>query len=186
MDFLIGFDGRIGRGKWWLGQLVNLFILISLAFALVLSGSTGNFEEEMSSFSGQQWLVLIIGLLAAISVNASVCVKRYHDRGKSGVWFLLCFVPFVGPIWQLVELGFLRGEAGANRFGGEPGSGSSFGADFGAASNYAGYDDIDAKIAAMKQQASHADDSRSSDRPVVQPNTRTVQRNPGFGRRGRF
>jgi uncharacterized membrane protein YhaH (DUF805 family) len=186
MDFLIGFDGRIGRGKWWLGQLVNLFILVALAFALILSGSSGNFEEELSSFSGQQWLVLIIGLLAATSVNASVCVKRYHDRGKSGVWFFLCFIPYIGAIWQLVELGFFRGEAGANKYGGEPGSGSSFGSDFGAGSNYASYDDIDAKIAAMQPRAGFSDESRSRAAPAVQPNTSPVQRNPGFGRRVRF
>jgi len=47
-------------------------------------------------------------------------VKRWHDHDKSGWWFLIGFVPIIGPIWSLVMIGFLRGTVGPNRFGPDP------------------------------------------------------------------
>lgn len=38
------------------------------------------------------------------------------SRGKSGLWILLDFVPIVGPLWSLIELGFLEGTQGPNEF----------------------------------------------------------------------
>jgi uncharacterized membrane protein YhaH (DUF805 family) len=34
-------------------------------------------------------------------------VKRWHDRGKHGYWVFINLIPLVGPIWALIELGFL-------------------------------------------------------------------------------
>jgi uncharacterized membrane protein YhaH (DUF805 family) len=47
-------------------------------------------------------------------------VKRLHDRGKSAWWLLLLALPLLGPMWLLVELLFLPGTPGENRFGGDP------------------------------------------------------------------
>jgi len=47
-------------------------------------------------------------------------VKRYHDRDKSGWWILILFIPLVGFIWFLIELGCLPGTPGPNRFGPDP------------------------------------------------------------------
>lgn len=46
--------------------------------------------------------------------------KRWHDRGKSGWWTLIMLVPIIGPIWALVELGFLTGTPGPNQYGADP------------------------------------------------------------------
>lgn len=50
----------------------------------------------------------------------SICVKRLHDLGMSGLWFLVLFVPAVGQIMFLLLLGRMRGIRGGNRFGPEP------------------------------------------------------------------
>ncbi len=34
-------------------------------------------------------------------------VRRWHDRGKSGLWCFLSLVPVIGGIWSFIELGFL-------------------------------------------------------------------------------
>ena len=47
-------------------------------------------------------------------------VKRYHDRGKSGWWYLIQFIPIIGPIWAFVELGFCSGDDGDNDYGDGP------------------------------------------------------------------
>ena len=58
-------------------------------------------------------------------INIASTVKRFHDRDKSGYWFLIVFVPYVGAIWQFVECGFLAGSPGNNGYGPPPGSGGS-------------------------------------------------------------
>jgi len=50
----------------------------------------------------------------------AVYTKRWHDRNKSGWWSLILLIPIVGPIWMLVELGFLRGTEGTNNYGPDP------------------------------------------------------------------
>jgi uncharacterized membrane protein YhaH (DUF805 family) len=59
-------------------------------------------------------LIIVLVLLVASSMLA---IKRFHDRDKSGWFVLISFIPVIGPIWLLIELGFLRGSAGDNRFG---------------------------------------------------------------------
>jgi uncharacterized membrane protein YhaH (DUF805 family) len=54
-------------------------------------------------------------------IGVALMLKRAHDREKGGGWvvfFLL--VPVVGWIWGFVELGFLDGSPGSNRYGPSP------------------------------------------------------------------
>ena len=50
-------------------------------------------------------------------VSLAIQVKRWHDRNKSGWWVLIGFIPLIGPIWALIENGFLAGDETENRFG---------------------------------------------------------------------
>ena len=58
--------------------------------------------------------------LAILYPSLAVAAKRFHDRDKSGWWILILFIPIIGFIWYLVELGFLPGTPGPNRFGPDP------------------------------------------------------------------
>jgi uncharacterized membrane protein YhaH (DUF805 family) len=107
----INFGGRISRAEWWIRSLAGT-VLVFIGSALV--GSDGG--------GGVTFVAVICWILGAwISLSASV--KRYHDRGKSGAWILIGFVPFIGWIWQLIELGCTPGFDAPNQFG-YPGSGS--------------------------------------------------------------
>jgi uncharacterized membrane protein YhaH (DUF805 family) len=92
--------------------------------------------------------IVLFAVVIAIWVSwFAIGVKRLHDRNKRGWWILLFYVVpwFLGSaanaadkqgndtleiilaliglvlgIWGLVELGFLRGTAGPNRFGPDP------------------------------------------------------------------
>ena len=46
----------------------------------------------------------------------AIAAKRWHDRNKSGLWNLISLIPLVN-FWMLIELGFLKGTDGPNRFG---------------------------------------------------------------------
>jgi hypothetical protein len=50
-------------------------------------------------------------------IDVIVYIKRFHDRDKSGWWVLIWLIPIIGAIWLLIELGFLKGTPGPNRFG---------------------------------------------------------------------
>lgn len=106
---LFSFEGRINRAKFWLGAVI-LWAAYAILGALFYAArdSTG--------------LLIVLGLidLALIWPALAVSIKRWHDRDKSGWWVLIVLIPIVGPIWALVETGFLLGTSGPNRFGPDP------------------------------------------------------------------
>ena len=53
-------------------------------------------------------------------ISVAVQCKRWHDRDKSGWWFLINFIPIIGPLWAFIELGCLRGTMGPNLYGADP------------------------------------------------------------------
>ncbi len=116
MSFM-SFQGRIGRGMWWLTGVLQL-LLVAGAIAYVAAVDAA--EDPRTGWQGPVFFLIVL-FTAWIGLCANI--KRYHDRGKSGFWVLICFVPFVGPIWMFIELGFLRGVDGPNSFGSPSGSG---------------------------------------------------------------
>jgi uncharacterized membrane protein YhaH (DUF805 family) len=104
----LGLNGRIARRTWWLYGVLALIGLHLLGVTLLrIAGLAADLAHVTMN---------VVLLWPGIAVS----VKRWHDRGKSGWWVLINLVPFVGWIWALVENGFLRGSAGANRFGPAP------------------------------------------------------------------
>jgi len=104
--FLFSFEGRISRSDYWL-RFVTPFTIIFVA--AVVAVDPLDFHKVMLPLT-----------LAGLCLWVAPAVKRCHDRDRSG-WFLLIFlVPWVGQLWLLIELGFLRGTVGPNRFGPDP------------------------------------------------------------------
>src|SRR5262249_49812879 len=59
-------------------------------------------------------------VLAGFCMWLAVAAKRCHDRDRSAWFLLILLVPYLGQIWLLIELAFLRGTPGPNRFGSDP------------------------------------------------------------------
>ena len=114
-DLLFRFDGRINRAKFWAGIAatwaisIGLWILIGMAFA-----------ANVSAIYVFVSLVAIAGYVGIIWMGLAISIKRWHDRGKSGWWVLIGLIPLIGPIWALVETGFLEGDPGDNQYGPNP------------------------------------------------------------------
>lgn len=126
LNTFFGFQGRIGRGSWWLAQLIAIPVVYLFGFtALAGIGMSISDQPDPNDMAGGVALLVIVAAIAiAIWINAASSVKRYHDRGKSGFWFLIVFVPFIGGIWQLIECGFCSGDDGENDYGPPAGSAS--------------------------------------------------------------
>ena len=110
MDFkqlFTTYDGRITRKPFWIGNLILAVINV-----MVMGLATSN--------SAVTNLIAIIISLALIYPSICVAIKRFHDRGKSGWWVCIAFIPILGLIWYIVEAGFLRGTVGPNAYGEDP------------------------------------------------------------------
>jgi len=111
-QFLFSPHGRIPRSTFWLRFYLPVMALAIVA--AVLDVSLGTLDEE-SGFG------LFAGLFTFLVIYPSiaVCIKRLHDRDRSGWFYLLLLVPLVN-IWMGIELYFLRGTGGPNRYGPDP------------------------------------------------------------------
>jgi len=116
------FQGRIGRKTFWLSYVVSLTVLILVAgipFAFVFPHGdfeSGNVNYMPAMAAGVVFFIVYIIVLIAM---LSAYVKRLHDRGRSGWFVLLNFVP-IANIWILIEVGFLKGTTGPNDYGADP------------------------------------------------------------------
>ena len=72
---------------------------------------------DPDSLKVSQYLITLVVLAWVV---LAVAAKRWHDRNKSALWILFTLIPIIGQIWTLVELGFIRGTKGHNRFGPDP------------------------------------------------------------------
>ncbi len=109
-QFYLSAQGRVNRQQWWLRLVLPVFV-ISVVLTLI--------DVAIGTYSSQNGGGVLSGLfaLAVLIPSILVDIKRWHDRDKSGWWMLILLVPIIGAIWALIELGFLAGTPGPNRFG---------------------------------------------------------------------
>ena len=110
------FEGRISRSTYWLKGFLPMFA-IAIVVAIVAVIATAGGVLVIATAGG---VLSIIWSLIAIWPCLAITAKRWHDRDKSAWWILIVFIPIIGPIWYLVEVGFLKGTDGENRFGPDP------------------------------------------------------------------
>jgi len=109
---VFSFRGRIGRQEYWLIMLglVEIYFFARI-FLWIIEGVV---SKEVASI----FVVLSLLCLPILFwINLANQVKRWHDRGKSGWMVLIGLIPIIGEIWTLIELGFLSGTKGANKYG---------------------------------------------------------------------
>ena len=114
-EFYFSPHGRISRSQYWL-RFVLPYVIISVIFMAIFGGLAG---AGSTVAAGTIYVVWCLFLLAAFWPNLAILIKRSHDRDWPWPFVLLLLVPFV-QFWPFVELGFLRGTIGGNRFGADP------------------------------------------------------------------
>ncbi|CUW37438.1 putative inner membrane protein [Magnetospirillum sp. XM-1] len=100
------FQGRASRSEYWFFALFN--IILSMIASVVAGASLGVLSVLPA--------ILMIGLFVP---SLAVSVRRLHDLGKSGWWFLIILIPVIGGLvllWWFCQ----RGTEGQNMFGSDP------------------------------------------------------------------
>ena len=144
---LFSFDGRIGRGTYWLAILALIVAMLVLTIAPFLLDS----EEAAVMVALTSQFIWLLSLWPMVAVGS----KRLHDRNKNGWWLLafwllpvallvggfsivffddprtgqsgdfstgsiLIFASLPPALWGIVELGIRPGTKGPNLYGADP------------------------------------------------------------------
>ena len=78
-DNYANFSGRARRKEYWMFVLFNIIISMVLGFIFPM--------------------LQVVYSLAVLIPGFAVAVRRMHDVGKSGWFFLVGFIPIIGSIW---------------------------------------------------------------------------------------
>ncbi|WP_425069285.1 DUF805 domain-containing protein [Reyranella sp.] len=120
---LFSFQGRLNRAPYWyvhLALAVIQFPIFGAWFAIIVYPAMETRDMDTIQDAARTMYLLYILCAPFIWISLAVMVKRCHDRDKTGWFIFIMLVPLIGPIWLLIELGFLRGTTGPNRYGPDP------------------------------------------------------------------
>ena len=92
------FKGRSRRSEYWWASLATTII------SGVLSSVIPNFA----------WIWTLVILVPSVAI----CLRRLHDIGKSGWWYLINLIPVIGQIIFLIFM--LKDSAADNQWGPNP------------------------------------------------------------------
>ncbi|MCK9994946.1 MAG: DUF805 domain-containing protein [Candidatus Krumholzibacteria bacterium] len=103
------FNGRARRREYW------MFVLINVIVALVLT-----FIDSQIGLLGESGYGVLGGIysLAILVPSIAVSVRRLHDTDRSGMWYLITFIPFGGLF--LLYFCVQESHAGMNQYGANP------------------------------------------------------------------
>ena len=116
------FSGRARRSEYWFFYLFTILVFLVVVVLGALLGTTALVVLYLLAIAG-----LIVPSLA-------LTVRRLHDTDRSGWWFLIVFVPFVGGIVLLVWA-VTDGTPGPNQYGPSPKEPAGYDGGYGANPN---------------------------------------------------
>ena len=119
-DNYTNFSGRARRKEYWMFTLVYVIILIACTVLDNVLGTVfmidGGPLGEISM--GYGWVYTICGLVHFVPGLALV-VRRLHDLGKSGWFYLIILFPIIGALVLLVFF-CIEGQKEDNKWGPDP------------------------------------------------------------------
>ena len=96
-DNYANFKGRARRKEYWMYTLIFTVLLIAL---MTIMFSVLSFSDETGIETGPgvylTVILVIVFLFAHFIPTIALTVRRLHDTGKSGWWYLIVLVPYLG------------------------------------------------------------------------------------------
>jgi len=109
------FQGRAPRSEYW---FYTLFVLLAVCVINMVYLTLGTALEFASKHT--------LYLYSFITICVATCfplipltVRRLHDKGRSGWWYLLTFVPVIGATILIIWF-CQKGTEGPNDYGPDP------------------------------------------------------------------
>ena len=109
------FSGRSRRTEYWMFQLFNVLVGLALGLVAFAVGATSSEQDGLKVFT---ICVGIFGLVSFIPA-LSITIRRLHDTGRSGWWYLIAFVPLIGVLILFVFT-LLDSDPDRNEYGPNP------------------------------------------------------------------
>ncbi|GGR55533.1 membrane protein [Deinococcus seoulensis] len=120
------FQGRARRREYWMYTLINAIItfvlaipLFSVVMALIAEADAS--ADPGAALTGTTLIFATIYALYALATfipSLAIAVRRLHDTGKSGWWYLLNLVPMGSLVIFIFTI--LDSESGSNKWGPNP------------------------------------------------------------------
>ena len=107
------FKGRSRRKEYWMYTLFNIiFLLTAILLDNYLIGLTIQGDLPIGFLTFSYYFFILIPTMA-------LTVRRLHDIGKSGWFYLIALIPYIGGL-ILILLMCIKGEVGSNKWGDNP------------------------------------------------------------------
>jgi len=97
-------EGRASRPEYWWFHLGAWIIMV---IAAIISGIAGT------------WIIYALAAIVLILPSLAVLIRRLHDTDRSGWWYWIMILPFVGGIVIIVFM-LLASDEGDNKYGPNP------------------------------------------------------------------
>ena len=109
------FSGRASREEYWMFVLFNFLMLAvtSIFMVVFIEGNLEGLGYVIAVLLGLYVLFMLIPSLA-------VTVRRLHDTGRSGWWYFISLIPYVGGIILFIFM-VTKSEQSSNEYGDIPG-----------------------------------------------------------------
>ena len=135
------FSGRARRAEYWWFYLFSVLVSIPVqiffiamyvaAFAPVFEQADAGGAIPDDALNAIDWSLFVVGLVPVAVVglglllpSLSVLVRRLHDTGRSGLWWLIGLVPGGGIV--LLVFAVLDGQPYDNEYGPDPKAGERY------------------------------------------------------------
>ncbi|WP_421759487.1 DUF805 domain-containing protein [Devosia sp.] len=107
------FSGRTSRTQYWMFQLTMTALIVGAVLAEAkLTGRVPRAED--------MGFPTLFAVIFHTVPSITVTVRRLHDSGRSGWWYLIGMVPLIGSIWLLVLMCAGPDGVGMNGYGEDP------------------------------------------------------------------
>ena len=112
-DNYANFNGRARRKEYW------MFTLFFLLFALLAGFVIGILSAVGETVAMIAIILAVVWYLAHLVPSLAVTVRRLHDTGKSGWFYLLAIIPYLGGLIIFIFT-VIEGDKGDNKYGPDP------------------------------------------------------------------
>jgi uncharacterized membrane protein YhaH (DUF805 family) len=111
------FSGRASRSELWWFVLAS-GIVTTIAYSIMMTGAAATTvaADGQVSYAPAYWIgtaIISAWGLATLVPQLALYWRRLHDTNRSGAWYFIGFIPFVGAIILLVLVVLPDNPAGA-------------------------------------------------------------------------